>query len=171
MNLNLVWFPPTVTFPALRKSQCHCRWGSYSRTLQFRSRLFWIFRNEDWAMECLLKKKLLYCKSTLSVTVKDFFNIISDINRVSFKLIDTAFVQTKALMITACFANFLAHMQWHQPFWQLTSSQSNQRVLNKQPIKSKSSKSVWNGVAIGILTMEYLHPSALADTFILVRRA
>ena len=147
------------------------RWGSYSRSLQFGSRLFWIFRNEDWARECLLKRVALLQKRLICHCQGHFYNIILDINSISFKLIDTAFGQTMAFMIAAWFANFLAHMQWHQPFWQLTSSQSNQRVLNKQPIKSKSSKSVWNGVAIGILTMEYLHPSALADPFILVKRA
>ena len=118
-----------------------------------------------WKKVALLQKCLIcHCQG-------HFYNVILDINRISFKLIDTAFGQTMAFMIAAWLANFLAHMQWHQPFWQLTSSQSNQRVLNKQPIKSKSSKSVWNGVAIGILTMEYLHPSALADPFILVKRA
>ena len=52
------------------------RRGSYSRTLQFRSRLFWIFRNEDWATECLLK---ISCSTAevpsllLSSTLKTLF--------------------------------------------------------------------------------------------------
>ena len=62
-------------------------------------------------MECLLKKSCSTAQAPYLLLSRTFFNIISDINRVSFKLIDTAFVQTKALMITACFANFLALMQ------------------------------------------------------------
>ena len=124
-----------------------------------------------WLGSTYWKKVALPQKCLICHCQGHFYNVILDINRVSFKLIHTAFGQTMAFMIAAWFANFLAQMQWHQPFWQLRSSQSNQKVLHKQPMKSKSSKSVWNGVAIGILTIGYLHPSALADPFISVERA
>ena len=147
------------------------RWGSYSRTLQFRSDCFEYLEMIIGLGSAYGKKVALLQKRLICHWQAHFYNVIWDKNLISFKLTDTAFGQTMAFMIAALFANFLAHMQWHQPFCQFTSSQSNQRVLNKQPIKSKSSKSVWNGVAIGIFTMEYIRPSALADPFILVKRA